>query len=85
MYYFFSKVLAYHFVKNKSAENIASVLQVNPFFVKDYQQAARSFSYEKVVNIISYLREYDTRSKGYNDTGTEAGELLKEMIYKILH
>ncbi len=85
LYYFFSKVLAYHFIKNKSADNIASVLQVNPFFVKDYQQAARSYSYEKVANIISYLREYDTRSKGYEDIGTDAGELLKEMVYKILH
>ena len=78
-------MLAYHFIKNKSADNIASVLQVNPFFVKDYQQAARSYSYEKVANIISYLREYDTRSKGYEDIGTDAGELLKEMVYKILH
>jgi len=85
LYYFFSKVLAYHFVSNKTADNIASVLQVNPFFVKDYQQAARSYPYEKVVSIISYLREYDTRSKGIDDIGTDAGELLKEMVYKILH
>jgi len=85
LYYFFSKLLSYYFINDKSQNNVAAVLQINPFFVRDYQEAARNFPYEKVVSIISYLREYDTRSKGFEDSGTDAGELLREMIYKILN
>ncbi|MFC2117848.1 DNA polymerase III subunit delta [Bacteroidota bacterium] len=85
LYYFFSKVLSYYFINDKTPANIAVALQVHPFFVRDYQQAAQNYSYEKVSMIISYLREYDTRSKGVNDSGTQAGELLREMVYKILH
>ncbi len=39
----------------------------------------------KTVQIISLLRTYDMKSKGFGDPGTEDGDLLKEMVYKILH
>jgi DNA polymerase III subunit delta len=79
---FFSKVLALHYVKDRS--NIARELGVNPYFVKDYEQAARSYDYGKTMRIISYLREYDLKSKGV-DSNAEDGALLKELMFKILH
>jgi DNA polymerase-3 subunit delta len=81
---FFSKVLVYHYVKDKTPQNLARELSVNPYFIKDYEQAARSYNYGKTMQIISYLREYDVKSKGVDST-TNPGGLMKELIFKILH
>ncbi len=85
LYYFFSKVLMYHFIKDKSRKNAASVLRINPFFLTDYELAARHYSAAKVVQIIGLLREFDLKSKGVGNVSTTPGNLLKELIYKILH
>ncbi len=85
LYFFFSKVLMYHFLQDKSQRNIAATLKINPFFVKDYQMAARNYNTKKVVNIIGILREYDLKSKGVSNVSTPASDLLKEMVYKIMH
>lgn len=82
---FFQKVLLFHTLSSKSKNDVASALKVNPFFVKDYELAARHYSKKKLVNIMSYLREYDLKSKGVNNYSNSEGELLKELIYKILH
>lgn len=79
---FFSKVLAYHYVKDKS--NAARELGVNPYFLKDYEQAARGYTLGKVFQVISYLREYDLKSKGV-DSNTDHGGLMRELMFKIIH
>lgn len=84
LYFFFAKVLTYQFLADKSKSNVASQLKINPFFVKDYEDASRKFNKAKVLSIISILREYDLKSKGYENNATH-GDLLKEMIFKILH
>jgi len=82
---FFSKVLIYYWLKDKSKDNVARELDIRPFFVKDYVEAAGNYNPNKVIQIISILREYDLKSKGYKGTVIEPGDLLKEMIFKILH
>ena len=82
---YFSKLLIFHQLKDKSRNSVASALSINPFFVKDYQTASRSYSYQKLTRIISYLREYDLKSKGVENISTTDGELLKELLFKILH
>ena len=83
---YFSKLLMYHFLPDKSRGNVASVLKVNPYFVQDYETAGRNFSFEKTCNIITLLRNYDLKSKGVDSTGnTEDGELMKELVFQILH
>ncbi len=82
---YFSKLLTYHYLTDKSKNNVAAILRVNPFFVKDYEVSAAKYSVSKTMNIIGLLRTYDLKSKGYGDPGTESGELMKEMVYRILH
>ena len=82
---FFSKLLQYHYLTDKSKNNVAASLKVNPFFVRDYESAAVKYNVAKTVQIISLLRTFDMRSKGFGDAGTEPGELLKELVYRILH
>jgi DNA polymerase-3 subunit delta len=82
---FFCKLLTYHYLTDKSKNNVAAVLKVNPFFVREYENSATKYNVSKTVQIISLLRTYDMKSKGFGDPGTEPGDLLKELVYKILH
>ena len=85
LYYFFSKVLAYHFVKDKSRGNLASKLKINPFFISEYQAAARLYPVSKLAQIIALVRKYDLKSKGMGNVSMSDCELLKELTYQILH
>jgi len=85
LFAYFSKLLTYHYLTDKSKNNVAASLKVNPFFVKEYENSATKYNVAKTVQVISLLRTYDLRSKGYGDPGTEPGDLLKEMVYRILH
>ncbi len=85
LYYFFSKVLAYHFVKDKSRGNLASKLKINPYFISEYQAAARLYSAGKIAIIIALIRKYDLKSKGMGNVSMSDCELLKELTYQILH
>ncbi len=83
---YFSKLFTYHYLPDKSKGNVAKELKVNPFFVSEYEMAARNFNFDKTCQVISLLREYDLKSKGVESTGnTDEGELLKELVWKILH
>lgn len=82
---FFSKLLVYHYLPDKSQNNVAAALKVNPFFVKDYTLAAGNYPPGKTMDIISLLREYDLRSKGFDGNSTDDAELLKEIVFKIIH
>lgn len=81
---YFSKVLAYHYTRDKSPQNLAKELGVNPFFIKDYEQAARSYDFAKTMQVIGLLREYDMKSKGVG-SNLGPGELMKELMFRILH
>jgi DNA polymerase-3 subunit delta len=82
---FFTKLLTYHYLPDKSKNNVAAVLRINPFFVKEYELAASKYNVSMTVRIISLLRTYDLKSKGFGDPGTDQGELLKELVFKIMH
>ena len=85
LYFYYSKLLQYHFLKDKTKGNVASQLKINPYFVGEYAAASRLYSAGKVVKIIRSLREYDLKSKGFNNTSTSHGDLLKELVFKIIH
>jgi DNA polymerase-3 subunit delta len=82
---FFSKLLTFHYMTDKSRNNVAAVLKVNPYFVKDYETSASKYSASDTMQVISILRTFDLKSKGFGDVGTESGYLMKEMVYRILH
>ncbi|OYX93572.1 MAG: DNA polymerase III subunit delta, partial [Sphingobacteriia bacterium 35-40-5] len=83
---YFTKVLKYHYAGDKSPQGLASALGIAPFFVKEYENAARNYSKEKVFRVISYLRECDLKTKGVDASGnTEQGDLMKELMFKIIH
>jgi DNA polymerase III subunit delta len=85
LFSYFSKVLLVQASKDQSEKGLAPVLGVNPFFVKDYLQAARTFPLVKVADIIHELRVADARAKGIAAPTMSEADILKELIFSILH
>jgi len=85
IYQYYVKIFRYHFLKDKSAGNVASELGVNIYFIDEYKKAATIYNPRKCVDVFSLLREYDLRAKGLNNDSTEDGDLLKELVFKIMH
>lgn len=78
---FFSKVMKYHALVNKS--QAPKVLGVHPFFIKDYETAARNYPMRRISAIIASIREIDVKSKGVGANLTQA-DLLKELLVKVV-
>lgn len=85
LFTFIAKIFTYHFLKDKSKGAVASALKINPYFVSEYELAAKRYTPAKLVEIIALLREFDLKSKGVGNSSATDGDLLKELIYKIIH
>lgn len=81
---FYSKMLAYHLLPDKSPENLAKIYGSNSYIQKINVAKAQKHNLPQLMKIISVLREYDAKTKGVDNAATDE-ELLKEMVYKILH
>ncbi len=82
---FFTQLLIYHGLTDKSKGNVAKALRINPFFVADYQKAATNYPMRKVSQIISMLRDADLKSKGVGAQNLATEDILKELLYKVMH
>ena len=82
---FFSQLLQYHGLKDKSQMNAAKILKVNPYFVKDYEVAFRNYPMKKVSAIVAALRTLDVKSKGVGAASTSQHDLLKELLITIFN
>lgn len=83
LYNYFSKMNLLFGFKGGEKE-MAAALGVHPFFLKDYTAAARKFGPEGTERAILLLHQYNLRSIGIGDSGNEDGELLKELVYRIM-
>ena len=85
LFKFFSNIMLYHYLQDKSDASVAKALGVHPYFAKDFAAASKRFNAWKTMNIISEIRQTDARSKGIKNPNTSSGELMRELIFKILH
>ena len=84
--YFQNLMLAYYCPQKGKPEALASWLDLrNVWGTKDYVTGMRNYSGMKVMQIISAMREMDAKSKGIDNPNTPSGELMKELIFYILH
>uniref|UniRef100_UPI0040493AB3 DNA polymerase III subunit delta n=1 Tax=Gelidibacter sp. TaxID=2018083 RepID=UPI0040493AB3 len=84
LFNFFSQLLHFHGLTDKSPRNVASALKINPYFVNEYVDAARNYPMKKVSAIVGILRDYDVKSKGVGANAIPQGDLLKEMLVRIM-
>ncbi|WP_417882325.1 DNA polymerase III subunit delta [Xanthomarina gelatinilytica] len=85
LYSFFSKLLHLHGLHDKSPRSVTASLKINPYFANEYIAAARNYPMKKVSAIIATLREFDVKSKGVGSNAVSQGDLLKEMMVKIMN
>ena len=81
---YFTQLLLFHGLKDKSKSAVARNLGVNPYFVDEYFVAARNYPMRKVAQVIAFLRDADIKSKGVGANQTNE-DILKELLFKILH
>jgi DNA polymerase-3 subunit delta len=84
LYGFFSKVYMIFGAGTNDEKSIAAAVGVNPFFVKDYLAAARNYGEKGVEQTLLLLHQYNLRSIGIHDAGTEDADLMKEMVVKMM-
>ncbi|MBS1682571.1 MAG: DNA polymerase III subunit delta [Bacteroidetes bacterium] len=84
LYSFFSKVLAAHGAGDRSPQGLVSALKISPYAAKDYAAAVQRYSKEKALENISLLRQTDLKLKGVNSGNESEGQILKELVFKLM-
>lgn len=85
LYGYFCKMIVLNGMTTSNDKQIAKELGVHPFFVSEYLAAKKYYDLRKCVAILSFLREADVKSKGFNNVSLNDENLLKELIFKIIH
>lgn len=81
---FFTQLLMFHGLKDKSKNAVSKAIGVNPYFVDEYFLAAKNYPMRKVAQVIATLRAADIKSKGVGANQTQK-DILKELLFSILH
>lgn len=84
LYSFFSKVLMAVSLRTTDEKQLISALKISPFAARDYSQAIRRFSMDKVVENISLLKQADLKLKGVNSGSETDADILKELIFRLM-
>ncbi|MEF3078883.1 DNA polymerase III subunit delta [Winogradskyella poriferorum] len=84
LFNFFSQLLHLHGMTDKNPRSVASALRVNPYFVNEYLTAARNYPMKKVSAVVTLLREFDVKSKGVGANAVPQGDLLRELLVRIM-
>lgn len=87
LFNYFQNLMVVHYSPKHTTENdIAEALDLKSVWgARDYSTGIRNYSAGKTMRIIAKLREIDAKSKGLDNPNTSAGELMKELIFFILH
>lgn len=85
LYAYFSKLLLMHHHQAYDKNTAASVIGVNPFFAGEYIQAARNYPLAVVVRNIEIIHHADLQSKGIGYAPMKESDILRELIFKLMH
>ncbi|MDR1517854.1 MAG: DNA polymerase III subunit delta [Dysgonamonadaceae bacterium] len=86
LFNYFNNLLEIYWLPQKNEQTIMKVLNLpSSFFAQDYMAGLRNYNANKVMEIISLLRTYDAKSKGLDNASASQGELLRELMYRIMH
>lgn len=85
LFSFFTKILLLHQAQDKSPQALSQGLGINSYFINQYITAARKYPLNKVIENINYLQEADMQLKGVAYPFVGETEILKELVFKLLH
>lgn len=81
---FFTQLLLFHGLEDKSKNAVAKAIGVSPYFIDEYFLAGRNYPMRKVAQVIAFLRDADVKSKGVGANQSQE-DILKELLFKIMH
>lgn len=84
LYSFFSKLLVASTAPDRSERGLVSLLKISPFAAKDYSAALQRYSTSKLVDNISLLKDADLKLKGVNAGAEDEGQVLKELVFRLM-
>lgn len=85
LYAFFSKMLVASTLPERSAGALASRLKMPPIMANDYATALGHYSSEQLREIIGLIREADLRLKGFGSPGDDEGQVLQELVFRMMN
>jgi len=85
LYNLFSQLMKVHYVSDKTSQGVASALKVHPFVAGELIKATKIYNPKIIARNINYLYQYDLKSKGIGNSHAEDGELMTELVYKLMH
>lgn len=85
LFSFYSKLLVLSSTSSKGGSEVANTLKISPYAMKDYSTALNIYSLAKLIENVSLLKAADLRLKGVNSGTTEEGQILKEVVLRLLH
>jgi len=85
LFTFFVRLMTIHFMPVKSRDAVAQRLKVHPFVAGELTTATKAYNPKMIAANIAVLHEYDLKSKGIENSTSSEGDLMKEMVYRLLH
>lgn len=87
LYTFFQNLMVAFYAPDKNNDNnLAAFLELKSVWaLKDYRVGMRNFSAMKTLQILAKIRETDAKSKGLDSLNTSTDDLMRELIFFILH
>lgn len=82
---YYQKISQIHDNPGLDDRALASKIRMNPYFLKEYRQAARTYDQKKVARALMMLNEYDLKAKGVDNQSASQGDLLKEFLFRAMH
>lgn len=83
LYNYFAKCAIFHSLPDKS--KAASEMSISPYVVNEYREMAKNYNSRKVERIITSLRKADRQIKGIDSGQISDGEIMKELLFRIMH
>ncbi len=81
----YSRLMRIHFLQNKSRDAVSAALKVHPFVAGELVTSSKIYSPKKIAANIAVLHEYDLKSKGVGNSSFTHGQLMKELIFRLMH
>ena len=85
LYSFYSKLLIASSTSNKDGKSLVNVLKISPYAARDYSDALQNYSSTDLIKCIGAIAEADLKLKGVNSSAVAESQILRELVYKLIH
>lgn len=85
LYGLYQRLFKAHFAKTNDPRQLATMLKIHPYPAKELLLNKRKHPAKVISRNFGILREYDLLAKGVGTGGSTDAELMKELVYRLLH